>query len=72
MVAHYTSGVYVLDISDVEHPTELAHYDTYPRYDDVAMDGNWGVTLPSPSGYIYASDQTGQLTVLRWTEDEEL
>ena len=72
VVAHYTSGVYVLDISDVEHPTELARHDTYPRNDDVAMDGNWGVTLPSPSGYIYASDQTGQLTVLRWTEDEEL
>ncbi|MCH7638983.1 MAG: choice-of-anchor B family protein [Bacteroidetes bacterium] len=72
VVAHYTSGVYVLDISDVEHLTELAHHDTYARNDDVAMDGNWGATLPSPGGYIYASDQTGQLTVLRWTEGEEL
>ena len=72
VVAHYTSGVYVLDISDIENPTELAHHDTYQRNDDVAMDGNWGVTLPSPGGYIYASDQTGQLTVLRWREDGEL
>ncbi len=70
VVAHYTSGVYVLDISDIEHPTELAHHDTYERNDDVAMDGNWGATLPSPGGYIYASDQTGQLTVLRWREAE--
>ena len=46
VVAHYTSGVYVLDISDVEHPTELAHHDTYQRNDDVAMDGTWGATLP--------------------------
>lgn len=70
VVAHYTSGVYVLDISDIEHPRELAHHDTYERNDDVAMDGNWGATLPSPGGYIYASDQTGQLTVLRWREAE--
>ena len=72
VVAHYTSGIYVLDISDIEHPTELAHHDTYTRNDDVAMNGNWGATLPSPGGYIYASDITGQLTVLRWTEGEEL
>lgn len=72
VVAHYTSGVYVLDISDIERPTELAHHDSYTRNDDVAMDGTWGATLPSPGGYIYASDQTGLLTVLRWREDAEL
>lgn len=72
VVSHYTSGVYVLDISEIENPTELAHHDTYVRNDDVAMDGNWGATLPSPGGYIYASDQTGQLTVLRWREEGEL
>ena len=71
-VAHYTSGVYVLDISDPTRPVELAHHDTYARDDEVAMKGNWGATLPSPSGYVYGSDMTGQLTVLRWTEDEEL
>ena len=66
-LSHYTAGVYVLDISDPANPTEVAHHDTYPKHDDVAMDGNWGVTLPSPGGYVYASDGTGQLTVLRWT-----
>ena len=72
VVAHYTSGVYVLDISDPTSPVELAHHDTYARDDEVAMRGNWGATLPSPGGYIYASDMTGQLTVLRWNEEPGL
>ncbi|MEM6289101.1 MAG: choice-of-anchor B family protein [Bacteroidota bacterium] len=65
-LSHYTSGLYVLDVSDPANPTEVARHDTYARNDDVAMDGNWGATLPSPGGYVYASDGTGQLTVLRW------
>jgi len=66
-LSHYTAGLYVLDISDPANPTEVAHHDTYPKNDSVAMDGNWGATLPSPSGFVYGSDGTGQLTVLRWT-----
>lgn len=66
-LSHYTAGIYVLDISDPTSPVEVAHHDTYPRHDEVKMDGNWGATLPSPSGYVYASDQQGKLTVLRWT-----
>jgi choice-of-anchor B domain-containing protein len=66
-LSHYTSGLYVLDISDPANPVEVAHHDTYPKNDDVSMDGNWGATLPSPGGYVYGSDGTGKLTVLRWT-----
>lgn len=66
-LSHYTAGIYVLDISDPSNLTEVAHHDTYPKHDDALMDGNWGATLPSPGGYVYASDQQGQLTVLRWT-----
>jgi choice-of-anchor B domain-containing protein len=69
-VSHYTSGAYVLDISDPTAPTEMARHDSYARSDEVAMKGNWGVTLPSPAGYVYVSDMTGQLTVLRWSEPE--
>lgn len=69
-VSHYTSGLYVLDLSDPANPVELARHDTYARNDEVAMKGNWGATLPSPGGYVYASDLTGQLTVLRWSETE--
>ena len=66
-VSHYTAGLYVLDISDPVNPVEVARHDTYARHDNVQMDGNWGATLPSPSGYVYGSDQQGKLTVLRWT-----
>ncbi len=66
-LSHYTAGLYVLDLSDPSAPSVVAHHDTYPKHDDVTMDGNWGATLPSPGGYVYGSDGTGQLTVLRWT-----
>jgi choice-of-anchor B domain-containing protein len=69
-VSHYTSGVYALDLSDPTRPAELARHDSYARSDEVAMKGNWGTTLPSPGGFVYVSDMTGQLTVLRWTEAE--
>jgi choice-of-anchor B domain-containing protein len=66
-LSHYSAGVYVLDLADLANPAVVAHHDTYPKNDDVTMDGNWGATLPSPGGYVYGSDGTGQLTVLRWT-----
>ena len=71
-LSHYTAGLYVLDLADLANPTVVAHHDTYPRNDDVTMDGNWGATLPSPGGYVYASDGTGQLTVLKWTPPAEM
>ena len=71
-LSHYTAGLYVLDLADPANPTVVAHHDTYPKHDDVAMDGNWGATLPSPGGYVYGSDGTGQLTVLKWTPPEEM
>ena len=65
-VSHYASGVYVVDISDRENPVVVAQHDTHPENDDAAFYGNWGTTLPSPGGYIYASDLEGTLTVLKW------
>ena len=67
LVSHYASGVYILDISDIANPVEVANFDTHPDNDDAAFYGNWGVSMPSPSGYIYASDLEGTLTVLKWT-----
>ena len=66
-VSHYTAGLYVLDISDPAQPTVVSRFDSYPKNDSVTMDGTWGVTLPSPNGYIYGSNGDGVLTVLRWT-----
>ena len=65
-VSHYASGMYILDITDIENPVEVARYDTHPDNDDAAFYGNWGVSLPSPGGYLYTSDLEGTLTVLKW------
>lgn len=71
-VSHYTAGVYVLDLADLAAPAVVARHDSYTRNDDVTMDGTWGVTLPSPGGYVYGSDGNGRLTVLRWTPPADL
>jgi choice-of-anchor B domain-containing protein len=63
VIAHYTAGVYVLDISDPENPTEIAWYDTYPQNNGGAFQGCWGV-YKFPSGKIIASDMTRGLFVL--------
>ncbi|MEM0961223.1 MAG: choice-of-anchor B family protein [Bacteroidota bacterium] len=65
-VSHYSSGVYVLDISDIANPRVVAQYDTHPENDDAAFYGNWGVSMPTASGYLYTSDLEGTLTVLKW------
>ena len=68
-VSHYASGVYVLDLSDIANPVPVAQFDTHAENDDAAFYGNWGTTPPTASGYIYASDLEGTLTVLRWDPD---
>ena len=68
-VSHYASGVSIVDISDLANPTEVARYDTHPDNDDPAFYGNWGVSLPTASGHIFASDLEGTLTVLKWNPE---
>jgi choice-of-anchor B domain-containing protein len=59
VVAHYTAGVRVLDITDPTTPNEIAWYDTYPADNNFTYNGCWGVFM-FPSGKIAASDrQTG-------------
>ena len=59
VVAHYTAGVRVLDITNPSAPSEIAWYDTYPSDNGFTYDGCWGVYM-FPSGKIVASDrQTG-------------
>lgn len=69
-LSHYASGVYVLDISDPENPQEVAHFDTFEENDAPAFFGNWGVSLPTPGGYLYTSNLEGKLTVLRWHPED--
>lgn len=63
VIAHYTAGVYVLDISDPENPVELAWYDTRPENNNGDFAGCWGVYM-FPSGKIIASDMNKGLFVL--------
>ena len=67
-VSHYTSGMHVVSLADPAAPSEVARYDTYPANDAAGFFGNWGMTTPSPGGYVYGSDLEGALTVLRWRD----
>jgi choice-of-anchor B domain-containing protein len=64
VVAHYTAGVRILDITTPSSPVELAWYDTYPSNNGFTYDGCWGVYM-FPSGKIIASDRQTGLYVLR-------
>lgn len=64
VIAHYTSGVRVLDITDPSLPVEIAWYDTYPADNGFTYDGCWGVYM-FPSGKIVASDRESGLYVLK-------
>ncbi len=66
-VSHYSSGVHVVDISDVTAPREVAHHDTYAPHDESSFKGTWGATLPTPAGHVFGSDKEGKLTVMRWS-----
>jgi choice-of-anchor B domain-containing protein len=67
VLSHYSAGVTVVDISDPANPVEVARYDTTPESDAGGFFGTWGAYPYSPSGYVYASDFDGVLTVLQMT-----
>lgn len=64
LVAHYSAGVRVIDISNPDVPTEVAWYDTYPSNNNESYNGCWGVYL-FPSGKIAASDRQTGLYILK-------
>lgn len=64
IVAHYTAGVRILNISNPEIPVEVAWYDTRPQDNDNLFQGCWGV-YRFPSGKIIASDISNGLFVIR-------
>ena len=64
LVAHYSAGVRLVDISNPSVPTEVAYYDTYPSNDFGNYEGCWGVYMFS-SGKIIGSDRSTGLYVLK-------
>ena len=64
VVAHYTSGIRVLDISNPVAPVEVAWYDTYKRDNSTDYLGCWGVFM-FPSGKIIGSDTDSGLYVVK-------
>ena len=66
LIAHYTAGVRLVDISNPAAPTEIAWYDSYPSTNTNQFYGCWGVFM-FPSGKIIDSDTQTGLYVLRTT-----
>jgi choice-of-anchor B domain-containing protein len=66
VVAHYTAGIRIIDISNPMVPTEIAWYDTYPSSNSSNFAGCWGVFM-FPSGKVIGSDMSGGLFVIKST-----
>ncbi len=64
VIAHYTAGIRIVDISDPVNPTEVAWYDTYPANNSTNYSGCWGV-YKFPSGKIIGSDISNGLIVIK-------
>ena len=51
-MSHYTSGLRVLDISNITSPTESAFFDVYPSNNSTSFNGTWSNYPFYPSGVI--------------------
>jgi len=51
-MSHYTSGLRVLDISNISAPSEAAFFDNYPASNNTSFDGTWSNYPFYPSGVI--------------------
>ncbi len=70
--ANYTSGLRVIDISDIDNSTttnntfnEVGFIDTYPANDGTSFNGAWNVYPFFPSGNIVISDINRGMLVVR-------
>lgn len=64
IVAHYSAGIRIVDITNPASPVEVAWYDTYPNNNSENYNGCWGV-YKFPSGKIIASDRQTGLYVIK-------
>jgi choice-of-anchor B domain-containing protein len=66
LVAHYTEGVYLLNIQDPEHPQVMGYYDTL-QTPATGFQGAWGAYIFPGTNTIVVSDINGGLFVLIYT-----
>ncbi len=65
VVAHYTAGIRILNITDPTNPQEIAWYDTYPTNNSANFAGCWGVFMFPSSGKIIGSNIAEGLFVIK-------
>jgi hypothetical protein len=65
VIAHYTAGIRILNITNPAAPQEIAWYDTYPSSNSNQFAGCWGVFMFPSSGKIIGSDISGGLFVIK-------
>jgi choice-of-anchor B domain-containing protein len=70
-MSHYTSGLRVLDISDISSPTEDSFFDVYPSNNNTSFDGTWSNYPYYPSGVIVVSGIDEGLFVLNPSGNEQ-
>ena len=63
-LAHYESGVAVVDISNPALPKEMARFDTYAAGESANFNGAWGCHPFTNNGHVYASNLDGSLWVM--------
>lgn len=66
VIAHYTAGIRIVDITNPTAPVEVAWYDTRPSGNTNQYAGCWGV-YKFPSGKIIGSDMSNGLFVIKTT-----
>lgn len=71
-ISHYSAGLVVLDISDINNVIEVGYFDTYPTDSTSLAYGAWGVFPFLPSCNIIVSDMQTGLYVLTFPQDLNL
>ncbi|MEM1093566.1 MAG: choice-of-anchor B family protein [Bacteroidota bacterium] len=71
-LANYTSGLRILDISDIENPVEVGFFDTYPDNDRAVFAGVWTSYPFFGDGTVAISSQGEGLFMVRPSGDAAL
>jgi len=69
-IAHYESGLKIVDISHPDDPFEVGFYDTHPASTSPQFNGAWGVYPFTQNGFIFVSDMKTGLYVLEYQQEE--